>query len=219
MYSATKLPGRRDRYIIVGLIILSLVPALAGIMRVVSLAGGETINAENERFHAAPLPVILHIAASLLYCLAGAFQFAPGFRAKHRKWHRQSGRFIAAAGLVSAITGLVMTLTYSAAANDGPALFYIRLVIAPAMVLCLLAGVYAIMKKNLQSHGAFMLRAYALGQGAGTQVLTHIGYMLVVATPTGHSRDAMMALGWLINIVVAEWIIWRRKRRGPVSIG
>ena len=58
MYSATKLPGRRDRYIIVGLIILSLVPALAGIMRVVSLAGGETINAENERFHAAPLPVI-----------------------------------------------------------------------------------------------------------------------------------------------------------------
>ena len=219
MYSATKLAGRRDRYIIVGLIILSLVPALAGIMRVVSLAGGETINAENERFHAAPLPVILHIVASLLYCLAGAFQFAPGFRAKHRNWHRQSGRFIAAAGLVSAITGLVMTLTYSAAANDGPALFYIRLVIAPAMVLCLLAGVYAIIKKNLQSHGAFMLRAYALGQGAGTQVFTHIGYMLVVATPTAYSRDAKMALGWLINVVVAEWIIWRRKRRGPVSIG
>jgi len=206
---------QRDRLILAVLIFLSLVPAAAGIYRVISLAAGAAVTEENARFHSAPFPVVVHILSSLVYCLLGAFQFAPGFRANHRSWHRKSGRVIAAAGLASALTGLWMTLYYPAAANDGPALYYIRLIVAPAMVFSLLMGIYAATQKKLQSHGAWMLRAYALGLGAGTQVFTHVGYMLLVATPTGPSRDAMMALGWLINAAVAEWI-FRRKFRNSI---
>lgn len=204
---------KRDIFILIALTFLSLVPTAAGIYRVVTLAGSAEMNAENARFHIAPAPVVIHIVSSLIYCLLGAFQFAPGFRQKHRNWHRKSGRFLAALGLTSALSGLWMTLYYPAASNDGPALFYIRLIVAPAMTVFLFLGVRAVMRKEFMSHGEWMLRAYALGLGAGTQVFTHVAWSLAVGTPFGASRDAMMGLGWLINYALAEWIIQRSRSR------
>lgn len=63
-----------------GLLVLSLVPAVAGTFRVAQLASGAEITPENARFFASPLPVVLHIVSSVIYCFLGAFQFAPGFR-------------------------------------------------------------------------------------------------------------------------------------------
>ncbi|MCH7477374.1 MAG: hypothetical protein IIA14_04655, partial [SAR324 cluster bacterium] len=60
------------------LIALSVVPVVAGAFRLAGLAGGEEITPENARFFAAPLPVVLHILSASLYCVLGAFQFAPG---------------------------------------------------------------------------------------------------------------------------------------------
>ncbi|MFZ5628367.1 MAG: DUF2306 domain-containing protein [Spirochaetota bacterium] len=201
-----------DRIIVGALLFLGLLPTAAGIYRLVELGGAAPVTAENARFHASPAPVVLHVVGSLIYSLLGAFQFAQGLRRRNLSWHRSAGRVIAIAGLVSALSGFWMTLYYPAASNDGPALYYVRLFVAPAMAFCLVMGVYAITGRNTRSHGAWMLRAYALGMGAGTQVFTHLGYMLLVATPTGYSRDAMMALGWLLNAALAEWIIWRSRR-------
>lgn len=58
-----------------------------------------------------------------------------------------------------------------------------------------------------------MTRAYAIGLGAGTQVLTHLPWFLLVGgTPGELPRGVMMGAGWVINIVVAEWVIRRVKR-------
>ena len=73
------------------LILLSLVPAIAGTARLTQLAGGATITPENARFFATPLPVVLHLLAVIPYSIIGAFQFAPGFRRRHRAWHRSAG--------------------------------------------------------------------------------------------------------------------------------
>jgi hypothetical protein len=62
------------------LIALSMVPAVAGTVRLAQLAGGTTITPENARFFASPLPVVLHIPAVIVYSILGAFQFSPGFR-------------------------------------------------------------------------------------------------------------------------------------------
>ncbi len=56
-----------------------------------------------------------------------------------------------------------------------------------------------------------MMRSYALGLGAGTQVLTHIPWALF---PQYHSeifRTISMAAGWCINICVVEWLLFRRR--------
>jgi hypothetical protein len=108
---------------------------------------------------------------------------------------------------------LWMTQFYPPAKIDGPSLYYIRLVVAPAMILCLGLGIYAIVRGDRIRHGAWMLRSYALGMGAGTQVFTHIGWTLLFSPPAGLSRDIAMALGWLINIAAAEWVIWRARER------
>ena len=63
-----------------------------------------------------------------------------------------------------------------------------------------------------------MPRASAIGLGAGTQVLTHLPWFLLVgAKPGERPRAVMMGAGWVINAVVAEWIIRNRTAR-PVAV-
>jgi hypothetical protein len=79
---------KSDWLIPAGLIALSLVPAVAGVIRLAQLAGGAAVTPDNGRFFAAPIPVVIHIPVVITYCILGAFQFSPGFRRRHRGWHR-----------------------------------------------------------------------------------------------------------------------------------
>ena len=199
-----------------GLIFLSIVPLLGGLVRLNELAGNAKITADNARFFAAPVPVVVHIATACLFCLLGALQFSRGFRTRKPQWHRAAGRPLIAAGLISALSGLWLTLTYPHVAGDGPTLYYVRLVVGVAMTLFILFAINAIRQRNFMRHGDFMIRAYALGLGAGTQVFTHLPWIISGGMPSAMSRDAAMAAGWLINALVAEWVI--RKGRIP-SVG
>ena len=62
------------------LIVLSLVPVLAGAARLSELASGAKVTPDNARFFASPLPVVIHIVSVTLYSMLGALQFTPGFR-------------------------------------------------------------------------------------------------------------------------------------------
>src|SRR5690606_28260230 len=66
------------------------------------------------------------------------------------------------------------------------------------------------------THGEWMIRAYALGMGAGTQVLTHLPWFILVGRPTELSRTILMGGAWAINAAVAEWIIRRAAARRRV---
>lgn len=203
----------KDRLIPAGLIALSLVPALAGTARVVELTTGAEVTAANARFFAAPLPVLLHIPAAILYSIVGAFQFAPGFRRRHRDWHRAAGRVLLGAGLLVAVTGLWMTQSYEWAAGDGFAVYAERLVFGTGMLVSLLLGIDAIRRRDFTAHGEWMIRGYALGLGAGTQVLTHLPWFLLVGLHPGElARGIMMGAGWVINLLFAEWVIHRGRR-------
>jgi hypothetical protein len=58
-----------------------------------------------------------------------------------------------------------------------------------------------------------MIRAYALGQGAGTQVIISLPWFLMVGEPTGFFRDVLMTMGWAINILIAERVIDNLRKR------
>jgi uncharacterized membrane protein len=206
---------KSDWLIPAGLIALSLVPAVAGVVRLSQLAGGAPITTENARFFASPLPVVLHIPAVIVYSILGAFQFSPGFRRRHRGWHRAAGKILIPCGLVVALSGLWMTHFYAWPAGDGQIVYVERLVVGSAMLLSIVLGIDAIRRRNFSSHGEWMIRAYAIAMGAGTQVLTHLPWFVLVGSKPGElPRAWLMGAGWVINIVVAEWII-RRGRRLP----
>lgn len=199
------------------LILLTLVPAFAGTMRLAELAGGAAVTEANARFFAAPFPVVLHILAVIPYGILGALQFAPGFRRRHRTWHRNAGKALLVLGLLAATSGIWMTLTYPWPAGDGVAVYVERLVVGPLMLFSLARAAFAIPRREFVSHGEWMTRAYAIGLGAGTQVLTHLPWFLLVGKPGESARGVLMGAGWVINMVFAEWLIRRqRARRAPV---
>ncbi len=192
------------------LILLSLVPSIAGTVRLTELVRGAEITAANARFFSKPLPIVLHILTVIPYCILGAFQFAPAFRRRRRSWHRAAGRILVIFGLVAALTGLWMAHFYPWPEGDGELLYLFRIVFGSAMAISILLAVHAIRKRNFTSHGAWMIRAYAIGMGAGTQVLTHLPWSLLVGQPEEMSRAILMGSGWIINLIIAEWIIRKR---------
>jgi uncharacterized membrane protein YozB (DUF420 family) len=204
--------GSRDWPLPVALVALSAVPLTAGTLRLVELAGGPAVMPADDRFVGLPVALVAHIVGAAVFALAGAFQFVPRIRRRHRTWHRRAGRVVAVAGLSVALSALWLTLAYSAQPGTGEILYVLRLVFASAMIGFLALGVTAIRRRDIGSHRAWMIRAYALGLGAGTQVFTEgFGGALF---GTGEIRgDLAKAAGWVINLAVAEWAIRRPARR------
>ncbi len=199
---------RKDWLIPAGLIALSLVPAVAGTARLAQLAGGAEVTAANARFFDSPLPVLIHIPVAVIYSILGALQFSPGFRRSSRGWHRAAGKILIPAGMLVALSGLWMAHFYDWPAGDGVGVYVERLIVGAAMLWFIVRGIDAIRRRKFAEHGDWMIRAYAIGLGAGTQVLTHLPwFMFVEGAPGETGRTVMMGAAWAINAAVAEWII------------
>jgi len=202
--------ARSAKWIVAGLILLSAIPLASGAFRLSQLAGGAQITPANARFFASPVPVVLHIVSVTLYALLGAFQFVPSLRRRRHGWHRIAGWIVLPSGLIVALSGLWMTLFYHMPAYDGALVYGLRLLFGSAMLISLLRGVVALRRRDFVQHGSWMLRGYAIGMGAGTQVLTGMVAAAFADPPTELSRALLMGAGWVINLAVAEWIIRRR---------
>lgn len=202
-----------------GLIALSVVPAVAGVFRLVQLGGGAEFTPDSARFVAAPVPVVLHIVSSLSFCILGALQFSACWRRSQPGWHRMAGRILVPCGLVAAISGLWMTHFYESVDFDGPVLYAIRLLVGSAMILFLCLGFATIRRRDITRHRAWMMRGYALGIGAGTQVLTHLPWAFFPSIHGELVRTVFMVGGWAINMAVVEWALWRERNRQASDTG
>jgi uncharacterized membrane protein len=203
-------PGGRDRSswrVPVALVVLSLIPVISGSLRLIEVAGGPQLMPTNPRIDASPAPLVVHVLGAALYALFGAFQFSARLRRRHLSWHRRSGRILVGAGLAVAGSALWMTLFY-AGAPGGDLLWSIRILVGSAMAASIVLGFAAIRRRDVPAHRAWMIRAYALGLGAGTQAFTEgIGEALMGTTDL--SKAVSLGSAWLSNAIVAEWVIRR----------
>lgn len=192
------------------ILVYSFIPTIGGLLRVLELAGGPALIPENPRALLFPVPIVVHIVSSFLFCLVGAVQFLPNLRRHYPSTHRLLGRVVAASGCVSAATGLWMTHTFVFPEPlQGPLLYWVRGVLAAAMLGFIGWAVVAIRSRNILQHSAFMLRAYAIGQGASTQTVLGISWIVILGTdPLGPARDALMVSAWGVNLLAAEVLIW-----------
>jgi uncharacterized membrane protein YozB (DUF420 family) len=196
-----------------GLLLLGMLPIVAGAFRLSQLSGMSDVMPVNPRFTPMPLPVVLHIVSATVFVTLGPLQFAAGFRRCWPAWHRVAGRLLVGCGLLVGLTGLWMTLFYAPPDNSGPLLYASRLVFAAAMVVSILVGLAAILRRDIKSHRAWMSRGYAIGLGATTQMLTLMVGEMVYGPPSELTHDLLMGAGWVINLAVAEWIVRRRPAR------
>ncbi|GII91586.1 membrane protein [Sinosporangium siamense] len=182
-----------------GLILLGAAPLAAG---TVSLS----VSA------APPSPaVLLHALAAAPYTLLGGLQFAPGLRARRPGLHRAAGRLLVVCGLVVALTGL--WLAVANAWHDGPLPTGFRIAAGTLMAGSIVLGYAAIRRRDIARHRAWMARGYALGLGAGTQLVL-LAFASVISGPPGPlSTTLLMGLAWAGNLAVAEWGVRRRPQR------
>jgi uncharacterized membrane protein len=211
-------PGRRRGagwLLPAGLITFGLVPILANALRRVALAVGAA-GPSSADGGGMPLPVILHVVGATVFVVLGALQFSAGFRRRRPTWHRIAGRVAISAALVAAGSGL--WLAFDTLADSSPLLFLFRLLAAAGLALCIILGFRAIRQRRLPQHRAWMIRAFALGLGAATQVFT-LGFGEAILGKSELSVALLNGAGWAINLAVAEWLIRRTPRRVDRLVG
>jgi len=201
-----------DWFIPAMLITLCLFTLVNGVFRLFGLASGIEVTPDNIRFIETPMPVVLHIFGSTTFIVLGAFQFTRSIRLRWPKFHRKASVVLVPNGCIAALTGLWMSHFYALPEIDGELLYVFRMFFGSLMFLSIIIGVIAIQKRNIVQHQAWMMRGYALGAAAGTQLFTHIPWILVVGMPDELPRALLMGAGWVINLVVVELLLLKKRK-------
>ena len=104
-----------------------------------------------------------------------------------------------------------MTHVYTFPAGlQGNLLYWVRMVLGSAMILLIVWAVIAIRSRDRFRHITSMLRAYAIGQGASTQTVMGIAWIVLAGSEaTGSVRDVIMISAWILNLAIAEVLIGR----------
>lgn len=203
---------RADWWVPLPLLVVSVIPALFGTLRLVEVLGGPRVMPDNPRITASPAPAVVHIVGGASFLLVGAFQLSTSIRIRWRNWHRRAGRALMLLGLAAAFSALWMTLLYPRQTGTGSVLHTSRVLFASGMAASIVLGYRAIRRHDRVQHRAWMMRAYALGLGAGTQTVT-IGVGEGIFGKGVLATDLSTAAGWVINLALAEYLIRRPRRR------
>lgn len=195
---------RSGWFAIAGLLVLSALPVLGGVLRLTEQGG----DPESETLVASTVAIVAHIVAMSVFCILGAFQFSPALRIR-RGWHRRAGRALIPAGFIAAVSSAWLAVFFGGPADE-LALALVRLVFAVPMTVFLVLAVVAITRRDFATHGAWMTRAYAIAVSGGTQALVFALWTLIVGEVDAIGEARLVAAGFVINSVVAELLIRRR---------
>jgi len=168
-------PGGRDRrtwLVPAALVALGTVPVVAGSLRLVELSGAAATMPSDARYDASPLPVIVHIVSATVFAILGALQFSPRIRRRRPGWHRRAGRVLVVTGLGVALSALWLNQFFPRAEATREVLYPLRVAFGLAMVVTIILAFLAARRRDFTRHRAWMIRSYAIGLVAGTQVFT-----------------------------------------------
>jgi hypothetical protein len=194
---------------VAGLLLFSTLPLTFGVLRLLQLAGLLDLMPP---IAVSAIPIVAHILGAAAYTLLGAIQFAPGLRSQWPNWHRAAGRVALTGAAVVIVSSLWLSTAYMTTSLGGLVLAGLRITIAIAMAMSIVSGFIAARRRQIALHKAWMIRAYALGLGAATQMFVLMAAEIVAGgAPTELNRALLMGLAWGINLGVAEWRI-RRSR-------
>lgn len=151
-----------------------------------------------------------HVFSSIFILLAGFFQFSNYLLTNYKNLHRFIGKvYVYNILLINFPAGLIMAIY----ANG-----FLPSKIAFLILDCLwfwftLKAVIEIKKKNVKAHKEYMIRSYALTFSAVTLRTWKLilSSLFVIDPTTLYMIDAW--LGFVPNLILAEWIIRRKKKR------
>jgi hypothetical protein len=82
------------------------------------------------------------------------------------------------------------------------------MVLGMVMVGLIIWAIVAVRARKIFQHSAALVRAYAIGQGASTQAVVGISWIIAVGSEAmGPLRDGLMIFAWALNLLAAEIFI------------
>ncbi len=151
----------------------------------------------------------IHVFTAIGALAAGFTQFSPSILRQYPRIHRFAGWvYVLDVLLFAAPSGLVIGYY----ANGGWTSQTGFCLLAVLWIFFTAIAVQRIRKRDIRAHRDWMIRSFALTLSAIT--LRAWKYILVAAFAP-HPMDAYRIvawLGWVLNLAVAEWIIYRRHK-------
>ncbi len=162
--------------------------------------------------------LVLHILFGSIALITTALQLWPGLRQRRPRLHRYSGRVYVFAGVLPSAILAAILLTWL----GGPG-WIGRITLGVLWVLTTFAGYRAARQHRYNDHRKYMIFSFALTLDAfSTRILS----FSILAFIPKESLDITVTLetiswvGWMVNLVVAQWWIIRteRSRRRRVAV-
>lgn len=150
----------------------------------------------------------IHVYASMWVLFAGFTQFSKKLLRKNPRLHRILGYiYVTDVLLITGPAGLIMGFY----ANGG---VFSRIAFVSLALLWIFFTAMALIKarqKNFKAHRNYMMRSYALTLSAITLRAWKYGITNTITLPPMDVYRVVAWLGWVGNLLIAEWIIRRRK--------
>ena len=157
------------------------------------------------------LLISLHIVPGLLFLLLGPLQFISSLRARWPTLHRWSGRVFIVSGLITAITAIVINMAFPPVGGLFKSLAVY--IFSLALIISLIIALRAILRRDIKHHRAWMIRAFAIGLSISTMRIFFIPAYMLFGIPSNFTIALGMWIGFIVNIIVAEIILWRERIR------
>ncbi len=191
------------------LLFFSAIPIMMGAVRVLQIPSGN-LPLDDAKFLIIPYWHWFHALSGFLFGVLGPIQFARVLQNKFGKLHRISGRVFVVAGMVLGLSGVGI---FAQVPNSTHLILDVMRVTAGfALVLDLAIAMYAIRKRDIAKHKAWMIRSYAIGMGAGAISIVMFPIYIITGAPIeGLLSDIVFVSCWLSCVGLAELIIARFK--------
>ncbi len=209
--------GRRSMNKIVvpaALLFLTAIPTIMAAVRVVQIPAGTTPD-DVAYLMTLPLPYWLHAAAGVAFGIIGPLQFGRVLAGRFGWLHKALGRVFVVAGAVLGLSGLRLLLAFHGSSTW--LLDAARITGGIALLIALALALRAIQDRDVPSHRAWMIRAYAIGVGQSliAFILFPI-YLITGEPPVGLLSDLTVVISWAISIWLGEYAI--RRAAGPAPM-
>jgi uncharacterized membrane protein len=155
----------------------------------------------------------IHVYASLWVLFAGFTQFSKTILRQNPRLHRIMGYiYVVNVLLITGPAGLLMGFY----ANGG---IFSRIAFVLLAVLWIYFTAMAFRKAKLgkyKEHRNYMIRSYALTLSALTLRAWKFAITNTITIPPMDVYRVVAWLGWVLNLLIAEWIIFRYKSKSPL---
>jgi heme/copper-type cytochrome/quinol oxidase subunit 3 len=159
--------------------------------------------------------LLMHMTGGMVALLTGPWQFWTGFRSRYARLHRWTGRLFlggVAVGSVGAYHMAIVTTT-------GWAFGFSLLGLATAWVTTAGMAYYAILKRRIQTHKEWMVRAYVVTFAFVTFRLLNDYYPGARLQPDGDRAITFGWASWALPLLFTEIILQLRRMHSSTVRG